>query len=1009
MFIKKVKAVLSIFLAILLITAVIPSSVFTVNAENSIESISVVAVRDLIEKSDGSYNYDVDYENGGYTPYYFIYSTYFILEYTVIYNNGEIFVANYDYELYDKFGFCPSVNTNQSYKNQWEIGKHTIDIEFMGKSCETDINIIKSPVESISAVTDKSLIELADGEYTTWDRYNNVYTEEFYYYEIYADDFEYTVTYDGGKTVTGSIDTLNNIFGNNYNPIFFRTYQTYDNQWGIGKHTIDVEFMGATCQTEIEMIENPIESINAIALRSLTENVDGYYTTDYNCETGTYTEEYFYYVTQYGWVTCFDYNIVFKNGETGRYHYFDLMYNLFDGRDIRSDVFNQNYENQWKLGLNAIEMEYLGHTFVAEIEIIENPIESISVKQIGTLIEYADGYYTNDWNVEGNPEYFEYYSPEFEYTVIYDGGNVFTGDIMDLYEKFGYDYYPSVTEKQSYENQWKVGKNITTLEYMGHSCEVEIEISESPIESITAIARSALKEEIDGYYYGEFYYSTWDCFNYTVTYDGGKIFSGNNQDLYDKFGYSVRMETNQDDVAWGLGKHEIDIRFMGATCVAEISVVETDYKSIQISGEDELTISFIKNDDTVIEAKILGFESRLLESVPHEGTLITDIGIFYSVIIHYDSDFEFGNPSYSNNVALSLGKLHSNTLENCNYYKALMRASDIYRICRDYAENTGEIINYSEKENLSVDQLSALAFSLGKRIEYEYIMENNYVINYVVKSEDIQKSIEEVFGIKEVDFSSSPNYNPETGKIIIRPTDRYSNYDKGKISFKNEEWVYTETFDGYKKVSVVLNKDLTVKSISTELCTHNYQLIYEVEADCDNNGIELYRCELCEEYKTEEFPATGHNEIFSYNKSATYTEKAANVYVCETCGKETYEYYGYALCDFDKNGRITEEDYEKFEECTEDTDIELYDFDGDGKIEKFDKTVLELLISGKNFSEMIDVNEDGQSDIRDLVRIKKNIADSSDNDNQSSKDAEDVAFVRKFVLVMDERLYKSNT
>ncbi len=273
-------------------------------------------------------------------------------------------------------------------------------------------------------------------------------------------------------------------------------------------------------------------------------------------------------------------------------------------------------------------------------------------------------------------------------------------------------------------------------------------------------------------------------------------------------------------------------------------------------------------------------------------------------------------------------------------------------------------------------------------------------------------------------------------KIIeIIPYDRIKVYTEKATCFKDgynvyyckkcdeyiNEWIYsTGKHNYFSEIVLPTCVDEGYIIEKCEFCGDSYKhdfvqpvghILYhitEISPTCTKEGYILYQCKTCKEYQAHWVSVLEHDYVVFSESEATYCDPKTVTYICVNCSVNYTQEEGYALCDFDKNGRITEEDYGKFEECTEDIDIELYDFDGDGKIEKFDKTVLELLISGKNFSEMIDVNEDGQSDIRDLVRIKKNIADSSDNDNQSSKDAEDVAFARKFVLVMDERLYKTD-
>ncbi len=109
--------------------------------------------------------------------------------------------------------------------------------------------------------------------------------------------------------------------------------------------------------------------------------------------------------------------------------------------------------------------------------------------------------------------------------------------------------------------------------------------------------------------------------------------------------------------------------------------------------------------------------------------------------------------------------------------------------------------------------------------------------------------------------------------------------------------------------------------------------------------------------------------------------------------------------DFNSNGILDEADYTEFETKLSTLDVEAFDYDGDGKISDFDKKFIKAATKyARGFAEIIDVNNDGNSNTQDLIRLKKLMGDLdtsvSDRDGDGESNAQDVAFTVHFLLTV---------
>ena len=124
-------------------------------------------------------------------------------------------------------------------------------------------------------------------------------------------------------------------------------------------------------------------------------------------------------------------------------------------------------------------------------DMVENPVDSISVYRMPAieLYEGTSGYLIDD------TYYYNYVIPqETEIQINYTDG---TSEIVSYSEMI--ERGPSsVSDDQSYDNQWGVGEHFATLTYMGREAKVSVKILPCPYESVTLLSAPSYE-----YYFGD--------------------------------------------------------------------------------------------------------------------------------------------------------------------------------------------------------------------------------------------------------------------------------------------------------------------------------------------------------------------------------------------------------------------------------------------------------------------------------------------------------------------------
>lgn len=311
--------------------------------------------------------------------------------------------------------------------------------------------------------------------------------------------------------------------------------------------------------------EYAIESIS-IEKVTLIKNYDG----DTFEEDGI---EYFHYYTAYP----SEVTVSLVNGKSITGSFYEIE-SYFEEEAEFSD--SQSSQNPWTTGSYKACYRFMGFEGEYTVEIIETPVEKITVTE-KNLYYRGDGYYDT---FSGNSDVFYYYSEPEEMTVYFKDGSVISGTAESFYELTGYSV--NVTDSQ-YDSPWTTGRYKCRAEYMGETADYYVNVSLSPVKSIM-VDSLTLYEGIDGVYGRDSFIEEADpeAFYYdarpekvTVFYKDGSAFTGSVEEIEKETGYSVTYDT---DKKWSFGKQVGTASFLGATTKFVVNVKENPISDVTL-------------------------------------------------------------------------------------------------------------------------------------------------------------------------------------------------------------------------------------------------------------------------------------------------------------------------------------------------------------------------------------------------------------------------------------------
>ena len=390
--------------------------------------------------------------------------------------------------------------------NHWFEGEHSFNLIVMGVSGKTSLNIVLNPVNGIEFVADRilTLYKELSGEWRKDDNGNDFFEYdvrwfedgdglivsyndergEVYYSFVRNEDSELFVSEDGDV-----IDAHNVSFDS----------RQFDNHWNSeGEHDIEIRYAGFTSTFTALVVESPVKSIQYIPSGStvLYKNFS---------ENGSWR------VAENG-DNFFEYSFPFSQGDILRVTYNDqdkgtvdyvgrfdeeieeTLFESADGEIINSrydiDVEHDQYREPWGLGEHSFGVVYCGVTANVGVEVIDNPVKSISVT-VPEPISYNEER-NGEWLTgEHGDSYFHYYvnlSDGTKVTVTY------TDDTTEDYvltsfadedeqcfvnsngDRLGFDMI-HVNSRQ-FSNHWSVGTdNYIYISYLGFEATIPVTIN----------------------------------------------------------------------------------------------------------------------------------------------------------------------------------------------------------------------------------------------------------------------------------------------------------------------------------------------------------------------------------------------------------------------------------------------------------------------------------------------------------------------------------------------------
>ena len=519
----------------------------------------------------------------GYTCNDFGNSTYFKYDYyglpriTVTFKDGSTVSGN-GYVEYNGKIYSPNYSDNQSSDNPWELGKHTVSCKIMGYTAYFTVEVIESPVESIS-VRQLTLFKNSGGAIES-EPSSDGQTVQYYKYK-YVSSVIADITMKDGSVIQSFYGGVQ--YNGKYYNFVCTDDQSADNPWDIGMHTAKLAVLGCQTDINIEIAETPVKSVLSAMDVGILNNTEGHMENGYDANGKLVSYyRYNYYSTI---------SIILKDGSTlnggNSIFYNGQSYNV-EYRD------GQSAATPWGIGTHKVTGYVMGYEFSFNVEIMENNVQSVKIDDV-SVMEGTNGYISIEYDSDNNPIRYFRYSIPMHITVTMNDGSVLTGDNAVYYN--GYQFNSSYYDNQTAKEPWGVGKHTVTATVMGKSVTFSVEITESPIASVTAEDVSVIVMT-DGYKYFD-YSPDKSYFRYsyqpmlTVTFKDGTVIRSNNEISYNG---TVVFPTFTDyqsfENQWGVGVHKVYGNVMGIEFSFNVTVNESPVAKIEF---DKITL--LKNAD----------------------------------------------------------------------------------------------------------------------------------------------------------------------------------------------------------------------------------------------------------------------------------------------------------------------------------------------------------------------------------------------------------------------------
>jgi len=802
----------------------------------------------------------------------------------------------------------------QSYNSPWAVGNtYNVTGTLMGATNTFSVTVVQNPIKKVE-VTNLSFIEGTNQD-TAWDWIDG---EDVEYLKYYYNTPTYTVTFQDDTTQTVEYGGSININGEDY---WLNTWddQSSTNIWDVGKHTVNASLMGVETTFTVEITKSPIASISASNV-SMTIGTNGYYsshTDEYGNETVWYRYSYQPIIT-----------VTYQDGSTEQ-----INGGIYIGDDWYSPDYDddQSYSTPWGVGKHTANVRLLGATTTFEVEITESPIANIVINK-DTVTEGISGWENTRYDDETDSyiTYFEYgYDPSFTVTMkdgtVYNSQNSrYDNHYIVIDDEW---YYLNFTDTQS-ESPWGVGEHTVTATILGVSSEFTVEVVTSPIVSVK-FDDISLTENYDGWRYYEynpetdeydipyFYYDYTPSCTVTLS-DGTTLKSEDGYVTYDDDHYWIDWTDTQEETHWSVGTYSVEAELFGFEGTFDITINESPYESLTISGTTELVITLTKKNGETETMTATGFEYYGGGQGERGGKLYTTSKTFDMVnFTFYETDE--GEAQYDTDLVLTIGNYVSNSLDGNTWFKATMLADDYLYTSLSYRYSSEEIFDErfenfeGEVTDKNIDDIVILAANICSDIWYvdDYVTIDDY--EYAIMDvETVMENIERVFGITEIDLTKASGYsstNPAVIKVLVLSFGGDGSATK-ELYYDEGHWIYEFTPDpdewvtDYDSVKIVMNENVKIETIefigsviipkltAIEIATEATKTTYEIGETIDSSGlsIKLLYSDGSSEIITDGFVVSGFDSTTAGSKTLLITyEGFTTSYVVSVVEKEILE------------------------------------------------------------------------------------------------------------------------
>lgn len=658
--------------------------------------------------------------------------------------------------------------TNYVSDNNSTVIGHGTKTAYCDYGCGARDTIPEADIESIEVVglpTKTDYIFEIEGEW-----------QEFYYYDKETDEeyskdiFCYELATDGMEIKVNFIDGVSEVFEDwELNDIRI-SGQKSEEVWNIGSHEVTVEWFGKKAAFNVNVIENPVESIEVYTLP---------YKTEYIYEVNGRWEER-YDGEKEDNVPYFEYNIDIR-GMKIKVNYKDGTSKVFDCYNLDGDDTYGQKSQTWDIGTHEMTVEYCNKTATFDIEIVENDISSIEIASQPDKTEYIyenDGGWYEIWDYDEDAEEEIFKGEYYLYSIDKDGlsikvnykdGTAETVRYWDLVDA------EIITQRKSdgkAPEVWGIGTHTATVKYGSFTADFNIEVIEkNPVQKVELvhlpekeylrgeymdlrgakfrITHSDGTEEIVEITYDNYYDKKYGTYSFDMGYINGKSFFIGP--------YPEKNTATSRCFEFEYTGHRIEINVP----LSGLKVVSTE-----IISEPEGTLSGAKvkltlSDSSVIETTILHEDYRAGDAPDTYkvflGYISTEYGIFQGIKKYcylYEPEktvLEYVNLGTSENT--------QNYTEFYDYFNA-ERTVEMNR----YIENYNKFAKLDNSDNvdffgeITADNIDQILYTATSLVGYK---QDHFYLEYT--AEAAKNAVKDLFGCDEIDLTLSKYYNEETG------------------------------------------------------------------------------------------------------------------------------------------------------------------------------------------------------------------------------------------------------